>query len=145
MICSLKFKQEVILKMLLWVLCFWFWSYAQIQVEDDVCSVASPTCQTFQIQAKISTVRPILQTIFPFLMTMLQAILTCQFCMLWVRAAIWQLFTNKLSWIQFALFFPYCEHSQASKMKLCAKMFHSLKASTTVQLAKLASMMKLPI
>ena len=80
MICSLKFKQEVILKMLLWVLCFWFWSYAQIQVEDDVCSVASPTCQTFQIQAKISPVRPILQTIFPLLMTMLQAILTCQFC-----------------------------------------------------------------
>ena len=29
MFCSLKFKKDVvILKMLLWILCFWFWSYA---------------------------------------------------------------------------------------------------------------------
>ena len=28
MICSLKFKNDVIFKMLLWILCFWFWSYA---------------------------------------------------------------------------------------------------------------------
>ena len=28
MICSLRFKKDVlILKMLLWILCFWFWSY----------------------------------------------------------------------------------------------------------------------
>ena len=39
-----------------------------------LCSTAPPVRQ-FQVQAKISTVRPIFQTIFPFLMTMLQATL----------------------------------------------------------------------
>ena len=39
----------------------------------------------------------------------------------------WQLFTNKLYWIQFVLFFLWCERSQASKMELCAKMFYRLE------------------
>ena len=35
MICSLKFKKDVvILKMLLWILCFWFWSYALCKLSN---------------------------------------------------------------------------------------------------------------
>ena len=50
-------KDAAILKMLLWISCFWFWSYAPSKFCCfDVHSVQSP--QIFQVQVKTSTVLP---------------------------------------------------------------------------------------
>ena len=42
MICSLIFKKYLILKMLLWILCFWFWSYTPSKLSHFQCGKNLP-------------------------------------------------------------------------------------------------------